>query len=94
MNLLDRHVYGELVVDLMPSLLRIRETSSFDETGGCHINVELSDAEAAPLVRAMHRAEAELLLEDADRLTPGSRRDRTPEQRRADALVRVAEALR
>ena len=51
-----------------------------------------------PLIRALMRVEAELLLEDADRYGHADAEDRTHEQRACDALValalRVADALR
>ena len=46
-----------------------------------------------PFVRALMRVEARLLLEDADRVgTPGAEY-RTPEQRKADALVILVTAV-
>jgi hypothetical protein len=45
------------------------------------------------LMRALCRAEAELLLADADAMAAGTYRGRTPDQRRADAFVLVAERL-
>ena len=53
-------------------------------------SVRLEPDLAQPLVRAMMRAEAELLLEDADALGPDAYEDRTREQRAAGALVRLA----
>ena len=44
-------------------------------------------------MRAMYRAEAELLLRYAEARTIGEYEHRTPEQRRVDALVLIAERL-
>lgn len=43
--------------------------------------------EVPPLIRALMRIEAELLLDDAGRLRAPDTAYRTPEQRRADALA-------
>jgi hypothetical protein len=42
-----------------------------------------------PLVRALYRAEAELLLADATDMADGRYVGRTPEQRRADAFLEL-----
>jgi hypothetical protein len=47
----------------------------------------------APLLRAVLRAEAELLIEDADRLDDPEYEGRSPEQRRSDAFRRMVEAV-
>jgi hypothetical protein len=46
-----------------------------------------------PLWRAILRVEAELLLADADAMASGTYAARTPNQRRADAFVLVAERI-
>jgi sugar diacid utilization regulator len=45
---------------------------------------------AQPFGRALMRVQAELLLEDADRLGQENWQDRTHEQRAADAFVALA----
>jgi len=52
-------------------------------------DIRLSPDEAGPVWRAVMRAEAALLLEDADHIGPLAIDLRTPEQRRADALFAV-----
>jgi hypothetical protein len=52
-----------------------------------------SVTEEGPFLRALFRAEAELLTADADALAAGRWTYRTPEQRRADAFVLMAERL-
>ncbi len=66
--------------------------------GGFRISAQLDRELADPLVRALMRIEAELLAEDADLIGTSDTALRTPEQRRADALValglRVVDARR
>jgi hypothetical protein len=66
--------------------------------GGFRISARLDRELADPLLRALIRIEAELLAEDANLIGSSDTALRTPEQRRADALValglRVAEARR
>ena len=59
--------------------------------GMCTLELTLPPDDAGPVLRAWMRAEAELLLEDADAdLTNENDPDwRTPDQRRCDAFVRV-----
>jgi len=83
------HVCGEPIEALLRAFARC--DTSDEPDGMVHLNVELAPEEAAPLRRALMRIEADLLLEDADRVgeLPFSE-ERTPGQRRADAIVELA----
>lgn len=72
-----RRVAGEDVDVLLPLLTRFAH--SLVQNDGSE--------EAPPLVRALMRVEAELLLDDARQLAGPENVWRTPENRRADALV-------
>jgi hypothetical protein len=92
----SRLVAGEPVGILAEALSRLQPVPSDD--GMVHFELELEGALGAPLARALMRVEAELLTNDAERIVAGSPEEgRTPEQRRADALValvlRVGDAL-
>ena len=93
MTQLDDLHYGERLRDLLPAFTRIMQNMGRDGSDFV-IDVHLPPDEALPFVRAMHRAEAELLIEDADALTDLKIRDRTSEQRELDALVRVVAGFR
>jgi hypothetical protein len=86
-------IYGERVIDLLPALVALKDGMTLDRSGRYRISARLDSAVAAPLRRALARAEAELLLEDADRIGTSEEADRTPQQRAADALVRLVTAL-
>ena len=92
-NFKDATVYGEKVGDLGPAFKLMAEGGRFDDVGGFHLDVRLPPDAAAPMVRAVYRAEAELLLEDAERLDAISPLDRTDEQRRADAWMCVVRGI-
>jgi|tagenome__1003787_1003787.scaffolds.fasta_scaffold20181114_2 hypothetical protein len=78
-----QRVYGELVEDLLPGLVRVRDGMQPAPDGGFVFWTTLTDVEAAPLRRALLRAEAQLATEA----------DRTAGQRSAEALRRVVTAL-
>jgi hypothetical protein len=89
----ERYVYGEHVADLLPGLFAFRDAMHLGEDGMYHSSVCLEPSVGNPLARAMMRAEAELLREDADRVgTPEDDR-RTQPQRAADAFIRLAHAV-
>ncbi|MGH8859945.1 MAG: hypothetical protein ACRDVG_01715 [Jatrophihabitantaceae bacterium] len=48
---------------------------------------------SGPFLRAMYRAEAELLRADADAMADGTYEHRTPAQRRHDALLLIVETI-
>jgi hypothetical protein len=64
-----------------------------DADGMCHASFTLTPEDGAPLQRALMRVEAELLIEDAHSIDSLHPQDRTPGQRRADALVRLVQAI-
>jgi hypothetical protein len=53
-------------------------------------SVQLESPLAEPFVRARLRVQAELMLDDADRIGQETWEDRTDEQRAADAFVALA----
>ena len=85
----DTIIFGERVDDIGDELLGLEIT---DRSGG-GVTVEVPFKQDGPLLRALFRAEAELLIADAEAMAAGSFRGRTPGQRQADALVLVAERL-
>src|SRR5260221_7950442 len=89
MTIRDTVVYGERVGDLVPGMFAIRDSMTVGPDGGYRCSVVLDPNVGSPLRRALMRAEAELLLEDADAVGMSHAEDRTPEQRAADALVRL-----
>jgi uncharacterized lipoprotein YmbA len=89
---MDTAVYGEPLRRLWPVLQAIRDSMKPID-GGYEVSVLLQRPRAEPLRRALLRAEAELLLEEADSIGTACEHERTPEERTADALVRVCTAL-
>ena len=85
-------VYGEALSDLMPGLIRFRKALHIGPDGRYRAAAELPAEEAAPLARALKRAEAEMLLEEADSWPDGGP-EPTPSQRTADALLRLVTSL-
>jgi hypothetical protein len=87
---------GESAVELIEILKLMKRGRR--PNGMWHFELSLPCEQMAPLVRAIMRVEAELLLDDARRVGTDDEERRTPEQRRADALValtlRVADALK
>ncbi len=93
-SLKTRTIAGEPVDALFRALKRLelkeRADGRYELSGGW----EPEQAnEAAPLLAALMRIEAELLLEDADIVAKGGRNSRTPPQRSAAALVELARRL-
>lgn len=80
-------VYGESASVLLSTLAKSDFTAT--EDGMYQMELTMDPDEAPPVIRAVMRAEAELLLSDADELVPFNLDQRTPEQRRADALCAV-----
>jgi hypothetical protein len=89
----DELLYGERIDEVVPALEAVLDAGSIDEDGMFAYSVVLPPAVGGPFRRAMMRAEAELLLEDAEALQSGTYEDRTPEQRAADALVRLVDTM-
>lgn len=86
----DAMVFGESARTLLTTLSKC-ETHDDNVSGMIRFDLRLSPEETGPVVRALFRAEAELLLDDADTFDPMAT-TRTPEQRRADAFVEIATA--
>lgn len=84
----DATVYGESARTIMTTLMR--SDRRITPSGMCEFELALEPEESGPVVRAMWRAEAELLIEDAADFDPYEI-SRTEEQRRADAFVRLVE---
>lgn len=82
-----RRVAGEDVDVLLPLLTRFAHSLVQNVSGTFSGHVTYGSEEAPPLVRALMRVEAELLLDDARQLAGPENVWRTPENRRADALV-------
>jgi len=93
MNQHNPLVYGEAVDDLLPPLLRFVDASRVTSDGSWESSVKMDLAEAAPLRRALLRAEAQLMMEDADAIGTAAEDDRTHDQRGADALMLIAAAM-
>jgi hypothetical protein len=79
-------VAGERRDELIAALLEARLSPA---TGGVvRLNIDLP--ENCPLIRALMRVEAELILMDADAMARGRFAPRTSDQRRADAFMALA----
>jgi hypothetical protein len=85
----DATVFGERCGDVGDELLGMDVDVHPDGTA----TVSGRFQENGPLWRAILRAEAELLMADADAMAVGRYDARTPDQRRVDAFVLVAERL-
>ena len=83
-------VYGESAPALLSTLAKAG--FSIAEDGMHKMELTMEPHEAPSVLRAIMRAEAELLLSDADELAPNGLNVRTPEQRQADALFAVVMA--
>ena len=82
--------YGEPADEIMRVLARCPRRVT--DSGMHQIELEIpATGEAGPVVRAMMRAEAQLLIEDADSFS-AYEECRTPEQRGADAFMAVVDA--
>ena len=83
-------VYGESALALLSTLAKADFSVSGD--GMSQMELTMEPHEAPLVLRAVMRAEAELLLSDANKLAPHGLNVRTPEQRQADALFAVVMA--
>lgn len=86
----DATAFGESAMTLLAILSKAKVRED-EDSGMIRFDLRMSPEETGPVVRALFRAEAELLLNDADAFNPAAT-SRTPEQRRADALVEIATA--
>jgi hypothetical protein len=93
MDALETIVYGERFGDLLPTLEQMRDSMRVRPDGLMSFSCRLPPQQAAPFERALLRAEAELMLEDAEAIGSPSHEPRTREQRSADALLRMMRTL-
>ena len=89
----SQNIYGETLEDLLPGLLAIAEAMHIGADGMFHASFKLAQAEGQPLQKALMRAEAALMLEDADRIGSVGYEDRTYEQRAHDAFMHLVRAI-
>ena len=83
----DADCYGESARAILAAASKsrlLRRTPS----GGGTFDLTLTPDETGPFFRALMRAEAELLMDDADAFEPLGPL-RTPDQRRADAFLEI-----
>lgn len=93
MDTISQTVYGEAVEDLLPGLLAITEAMQVDADGMFHAEVALAPKKGLPLQKALMRAEAALMLEDADEIGSLRYEDRSYEQRSHDAFMRLVQVI-
>lgn len=93
MTLHSHNIYGETLEDLLPGLIAVAAAMRIGADGMLHASVKLSPPEGQPLHRALMRAEAALMLEDADRIGSVRYEERTYEQRAHDAFMRLVRAM-
>ena len=93
MTLHSQTIYGETIEDLLPALVAFADAVEIGADGMFHASVTLAPTEAQPLQKAMMRAEAALMLEDADGIGSVGYEDRTYEQRAADAFMSLVRAV-
>ena len=80
--------------ELPESLLRELQRVELQPRRGGVTDFDLELEPRGPLMRAIFRAEAELLVADALAMEAGTYVDRTPDQRRHDALLLILHRLR
>ncbi len=85
----DPLAFGESARAILKALSKSKQRSTLN--GMVEFDLHLSKEEAPPFVRALMRAEAQLLLNDADAFGEDTPL-RTPEQRRCDALLELVTA--
>jgi len=83
----DAESYGESARAVLAALSK-SETRGTTPTGMHRFEFSLKPEETGPVFRALMRAEAALLIADAEAFKPTGPL-RTPDQRRADALLDV-----
>ena len=86
----DATVFGESARTLLATLSKCA-TSEDEDSEMVQFGLSVSPEETGPVMRALFRAEAELLMIDAETFDPMAP-TRTPEQRRADAFVGIVTA--
>ena len=85
-----REIAGE-DVEALRGAIRHFQLGPADEHGMRDLQVHAPTEELAPLLRALMRVEAQLLLRDADDFPHTEQSCRTEAQRRHDALVEIVE---
>ena len=85
----DAMIYGESAHAILTAMSK--NDHRITGSGMHEFDLRMTPDEAGPVVRALMRVEAELLIKDADAFDPALE-GRTPEQRRADALFQVVTA--
>ncbi len=93
MDGIERLIYGERPEDLWPGLRRIFGMSSRRTDGRYQWTGDLTGPAELPLLRALHRAEAELLLEEAQALLGPDVRLSARAERQGVAIGRIAEQM-
>ncbi len=89
----DLQVYGERIEDLLPGFIRLHRVARARSDGSVPEPLMLPAEEADPIARALHRAEAEVLLEDAETVVSASNLGRSRAHCRADAFLRLVQAV-
>jgi hypothetical protein len=87
-------VYGEPVEHLLAGLRAFADAAMINNDGMVEASVALDPPAGPSVVRAVMRAEAELLLAEADAVGAPHYKDRTSDQRSADAFMLVVKAVR
>jgi len=92
---MDSHelIYGEQASDLLLALTKLTDGMRITRDGSYLFTARMDPTEAAPLRRALMRIEAELLCEDADQIGGAGEVERTYDERRGDALVRLVKTF-
>ena len=85
-------IFGE-DVDAIGAAMQHFKFEPPDEDGMMTVHAHAPIAELAPLFRALMRAEAQMLLSDADDYPDTEESRRTGGQRRNDALVEISQRL-
>ena len=85
-------VAGESLEPLLSAFIRIWSEAE-ERDGMFEVSTTLPREEAEPLGRALMRLEAELLVADAAALGTSGHEERTPPQRRHDALLLLAQRI-
>ncbi|WP_421118536.1 hypothetical protein ACE2AJ_14295 [Aquihabitans daechungensis] len=86
-------IFGEQRAELRRGLQRMRAVMTLAPGGKVVFSAPLVAAVGRPLVRALHRAEAQLLLRDADALDDPALVDRPDAERRGDAVLLILELM-
>ena len=86
-------VYGEPADALNVGIERVVRSVRRRPDGHYEWSGDLTDPDGLPLLRAIYRAEAEVLIEEADALARPDRVPRTEYERKRVAFARISEGL-